>query len=260
MTEKIGSARRKSTSSSDAASEDRSVSKDGLPGRRPGKNRRAAVRKAAVLVFVTLVLGLVTVWGIFVDSSLRPDPFSNFPRLWDRFRYPVPHPAMAEMPVVPIGARGELTFRPEDTSWVNSPMLELSIPAQAGALNGYLLSPIGTASAQSQSEQEAIDSAKGGRADEQATVPEASAGTLALDRIAAPALGGTRILCSLSASRRLLAGRRFWIVSSFTKGGIGSTNRLVCRHSSAVKAERQSVCRRPIARRRFGRPPFAEAP
>ncbi len=63
----------------------------------------------------------LTAYGVFVDESVRPDPFTEPSGFWDWFAYRPSHDALAEIPVVPIGWRGILTLRPTSTALINSP-------------------------------------------------------------------------------------------------------------------------------------------
>jgi KAP family P-loop domain len=82
---------------------------------------RTAKLRAWLVAAAASGLATLTYWGVIFDTSVRPDPFSRTPNLWDRIAYPLPHPALSEMPVIPIGAKGNFTWRPMDTTWVNWP-------------------------------------------------------------------------------------------------------------------------------------------
>ena len=84
---------------------------------RPGSGAAQAAEARGTL----LVLLLATGYGLLLDKSVRSDPFAAWPGLWEWLSKRQPHPALAKIPVVPIGARGVLTFRPTETDWINSP-------------------------------------------------------------------------------------------------------------------------------------------
>jgi len=85
----------------------------------PGAGRR----RLALWLVASLVLAAASVYGLFLDRSLRSDPFARSLSLGDWLLHPQPHPALARIPVVPIGANGTLTFRPAETGWINTPYL-----------------------------------------------------------------------------------------------------------------------------------------
>jgi hypothetical protein len=112
---------------------------DPTPGSSPGGGpppAHAATRRLAPWLIATAALAAACVYGLFLDRSIRPDPFAPSVSLGDWLLHPLPHPALARMPVVPIGAHGSLTVRPAVTGWINSPYLPGS--GAASADNGAL--------------------------------------------------------------------------------------------------------------------------
>jgi len=77
----------------------------------------------ALWLIVSLALAAASVYGLFLDRSIRPDPFARSISLGDWLLHTQPHPALTRIPVVPIGANGTLTFRPAETGWINTPYL-----------------------------------------------------------------------------------------------------------------------------------------
>lgn len=107
-------------SSSDATPE--SVSHDTVVTGHPSREERVrALRRFRARAAVTALLFAASIYGLFLDTSIRPDPFTDKPGFLIWLAYPHPHNALAKMPVVPIGARGSFTFRPLHTGWINSP-------------------------------------------------------------------------------------------------------------------------------------------
>lgn len=84
---------------------------------------RAAKRRYRLSAGALLAAIAACIYGFFIDTSERPDPFDPQPGLWTRLANGQPHPALAVIPVVPVGFRGIFTNRPKDTSWINSPNL-----------------------------------------------------------------------------------------------------------------------------------------
>ena len=66
---------------------------------------------------ITTALALACVIGM-LDRSIRTDPFTATPSLWQWFAKPQPHPALATIPVLPMGAPGILSWRPRTTNWL----------------------------------------------------------------------------------------------------------------------------------------------
>lgn len=94
----------------------------------PNQPFRSITKEEAGIKFVKLAgvsvaVALITIYGLFGDNRIRPNPFDPSVNLTtvDWWLYPQPHSALQKIPVVPIGARGTLTYRPKNTSWINSP-------------------------------------------------------------------------------------------------------------------------------------------
>ncbi len=110
------------------------------------------LRRFRIWSVVSVVLVAAATYGFFFDKSTRADPFAPWPGLWQWLSNNQPHPALARIPVVPIGARGTLTYRPADTSWINSPYPPFEIgaapqPEPAGSPAGASLGFISQAHA-----------------------------------------------------------------------------------------------------------------
>jgi len=105
----------------------------------------AARRRIALWLVAGLVLGAASLYGLVLDGSIRADPFARSVALGDWFLHPQPHPALARIPVVPIGAGGTLTFRPAETAWINTPYLPGSTAAstQGDAPRAGVRLPVG---------------------------------------------------------------------------------------------------------------------
>src|SRR3954447_14147627 len=92
-------------------------------------SKAAAPRRRTMHVDWTLVLvllsGLATAYGLFLDRSLRADPFAppRSPWAWLTTRQPARE--LAAIEVVPMGARGELSWRPLATDWLFKDVGEL---------------------------------------------------------------------------------------------------------------------------------------
>ncbi|HEX9593519.1 MAG TPA: P-loop NTPase fold protein, partial [bacterium] len=108
---------------------------DTMPEGRSGDGQNtspgAARRRLALWLVTALVIGTTSLYGLFLDRSIRPDPFARAVSLSDWLLHPQPHPALARIPVVPIGAIGTLTFRPAETGWINTQYLPGSEAASA---------------------------------------------------------------------------------------------------------------------------------
>ena len=81
---------------------------------------------------VAALFALASAYGLFLDDRLRADPFTDSPGLWVWLSHKIPHHALEKIPVVPVGARGTLTFRPQKTAWINSPYQPGRAPDDAG--------------------------------------------------------------------------------------------------------------------------------
>ena len=85
------------------------------PGSNPG--RVAAVGKFARWAGATLALAMLGAFGFF-DPSIRSDPFTDRPALWEWLSKPQPDPRLAIIPVLPMGRAGVLSWRPKSTQWI----------------------------------------------------------------------------------------------------------------------------------------------
>lgn len=124
-----------------------------------GARRRLRLSLIGIAALVALC-----VYGFAYDDSIHPDPFGRSGSLTDWLLHSQPHPAMAEMPVVPIGRNGTLTLRPAVTAWINSPLLpvqppevEAPKPAAAASLLPTLVRTARAAEEPSPKAQETID-------------------------------------------------------------------------------------------------------
>ena len=93
-------------------------------------------RRLRFLITALLLTALLSVNGLFIDKSVRPDPFTPNPQFLDWLTKWQPHPALTKMPVVPVGTRAHFVFRPQDTSWISGPNLPdvSATPASAAGL------------------------------------------------------------------------------------------------------------------------------
>src|SRR6185436_1295973 len=84
--------------------------------------KSAAPRRRAIHVDWTLVLvllaALATAYGLFLDRSLRTDPFGPPRSPWEWLTTRQPARELATIEVVPMGARGERSWRPQVTDWL----------------------------------------------------------------------------------------------------------------------------------------------
>lgn len=132
-------------------------------GRGSARERKQALRLFRILSVTSVVLVAAAAYGLFFDKSIRADPFAPWPGLWQWLSNNQPHPALARIPVVPIGARGALTYRPADTSWINSPYPPLDVaaalqPGPAASPAAASLGLVGAAHAQEQQSQQPVPS------------------------------------------------------------------------------------------------------
>ena len=119
------------------------------------RRRLAMFSGLAALFLVATLWGTAAWWyGLPLGGEIRPDPFSQEPRV-SNLLYTLPHRALRTMPYVPVGARGTLTLRPRETWWINSPgfpngvtLSEVPPDSDPRGLRGNLFSPISTAVAQ----------------------------------------------------------------------------------------------------------------
>lgn len=112
MPDKPSKVSKRSTSDRESKSEPTSKRED---------YRRARWRCGTWVATFALLLSVLS-YGM-VNLSIRDDPFapsSDIP-WWEWLTRNQPHNALAAIPVVPIGARGGLAFRPRLTHWINSP-------------------------------------------------------------------------------------------------------------------------------------------
>jgi hypothetical protein len=84
---------------------------------KPVRGLRESARSRAWTSGVATLLAAACIAGI-MDRSIRSDPFTDAPSLWQWFSKPQPHPALAIMPVLPMGAAGVLSWRPNSTAWL----------------------------------------------------------------------------------------------------------------------------------------------
>ena len=107
-------------------------SRDSESARRKGGVYLAeAKRRLWMAAVVTAVLTLVSIHGIWNDDATRSNPFVEDSGVLEWLVTGQPHPALSKIPVVPIGARGTLTFRPKETAWINSPYFPNLTTAQS---------------------------------------------------------------------------------------------------------------------------------
>jgi len=92
------------------------------PKEQPGPIGLAeARRRLGIMVTLLLLLATLCGYGWLGDRTIRNDPFAGSDGLLDWFASWQPHPALATIPVVPVGSRGTLIVRPTDTRWINRP-------------------------------------------------------------------------------------------------------------------------------------------
>ena len=118
-----------SAASSNSSYEAKNRQRSGSPSKTVLEQR---VQLWALAVFlIAMLLG----YGLFLDRSIRPDPFDNSVgwRSSEWWLHSIPHPVLSKMPVVPIGARGAFTQRPTDTTWINSQYYPARIAGAAGS-------------------------------------------------------------------------------------------------------------------------------
>src|SRR4051812_5212659 len=94
---------------------------DATPGTRESasspRSRKEALTRLAGILLATTGLGLIIVWS-WTLQPIRIDPFTSSVGWWESFVKPQPHPALARMPVLPMGAAGILSWRPASTGWL----------------------------------------------------------------------------------------------------------------------------------------------
>jgi hypothetical protein len=83
-----------------------------------GSGRKTSRRNLFLLSILTLSLASACVFGLFFDRSIRTDPFTKDPGLWQWLSKPQPHEDLAIMPVLPMGPAGVLSWRPRSTQWI----------------------------------------------------------------------------------------------------------------------------------------------
>jgi KAP family P-loop domain len=87
------------------------------PGTGSGSGPQAGAYNLLQLTGVTVALGVICAIGLF-DRSIRADPFTNSPSLWQWLSKPQPDPRLAIIPVLPMGPAGVLSWRPKSTQWI----------------------------------------------------------------------------------------------------------------------------------------------
>ena len=69
---------------------------------------------------LAVAYGYIGQWGGYIDYGRdRANPFVLWPGPFELIAKPIPHLALAKIPVVPIGALGTLAWRPKQTGWIN---------------------------------------------------------------------------------------------------------------------------------------------
>ena len=98
---------------------------------------------------LAVAYGYIGQWGGYIDYGRdRANPFVLWPGPFELIAKPIPHLALAKIPVVPIGALGTLAWRPKQTGWINQPhaprdiaTISLPVPVLEEAAGLTLIAP-----------------------------------------------------------------------------------------------------------------------
>ena len=116
----------------------------GSPEQRSNRGPTAGARNLIQLAGVTVALAAICAIGL-LDRSVRADPFTGSPGLWQWFSKPQPDPRLTIIPVLPMGPAGVLSWRPNSTQWIAEK--SISQPASSAPRSAAEAFSIGSAHA-----------------------------------------------------------------------------------------------------------------
>jgi hypothetical protein len=83
----------------------------------PDAGPKTGARHLLLWASATAALGVICTIGL-LDRSIRTDPFTDNPGLWQWFSRPQPDARLAIIPVLPMGQAGVLSWRSRSTHWI----------------------------------------------------------------------------------------------------------------------------------------------
>ncbi|MEP3245285.1 MAG: P-loop NTPase fold protein [Sneathiella sp.] len=84
----------------------------------PAASLRELTRRVVLFSVLFMISLLALVYGASIYDGVRENPFSEQVGLWEKIVQWDPHPALANLPVVPAGAKGTLVYRPKNLDWL----------------------------------------------------------------------------------------------------------------------------------------------